>query len=262
MYCAGAFLNFTAFAYSIFGICLKNIRTKAAEFFGTKFKRFAWLSFKTAVLTLAALIFTAAVKTYFFQKIMASEMLKLMGGDVTVSRVELGLSNFSHDSVVIRGLSHSSQSVQLNVGKIDVTYDFIESMKERAKIQILTFKKPSVRVGDFKGVLNALFDGKTAGVKNYDFLLKLPKISVVKGELDFADGAWSIGELNCEITPLTETGAYYVRPWHLFMPASCGGEARYSTADKGRQVVEASAAGLAQFLLALSAAEGSEQFPY
>ena len=204
LYCVRAFLKFTAFAYSIFLICLKNIRSKSAGLFGSKLKRFAWLSFKIAVLSIAAMLFTATVKTYFFQKIMASEMLKLIGGDVAVSRVDLGLSDFSHDSVAIRDLSHTSQFFQLNVNKIDVTYDFIESMKERARIQILTFKKPAVKVSDFKGVMNALFEGKMAGVKNYDFLLKLPKISVDRGELDFADGAWSIGDLNCEITPLTD----------------------------------------------------------
>lgn len=62
--------------------------------------------------------------------------------------------------------------------------------------------------------------------------------------------------------PLTETKAYYVRPWHLFMPESAGGEARHATAEKGRQVVEASAAGLAKFLVELSEAEGFDEFPY
>lgn len=220
LYCVRAFLKFIAFAYSIFLICLKNFRSRSAEFFGPGLRRFAWLSFKLAVLTIAAMLFTATVKTYFFQKIMASEMLKLIGGDVAVSRVDLGLSEFSHDSVTIRGLSHSSQGVQLGVNKIEVTYDFIESMKERARIQILTFKKPSVKVSDFKGVMNAVFEGRTAGVKNYDFLLKLPKISVDSGELDFADGAWSIGDLNCEITPLTDY-IIFIKSKAVFKRSGC-----------------------------------------
>ncbi|NUQ00393.1 MAG: creatininase family protein [Armatimonadetes bacterium] len=63
-------------------------------------------------------------------------------------------------------------------------------------------------------------------------------------------------------TPLREVNAWFVRPWHRYMPDSCGGEARQASAAKGEAVVESSAAGLARFLHALSVAPDSEGFPY
>jgi len=53
-----------------------------------------------------------------------------------------------------------------------------------------------------------------------------------------------------------------VRPWHLYVPASAGGETRTSSADKGRGVIEAGAAGLADLLVELSTTPWSERFPY
>jgi creatinine amidohydrolase len=56
--------------------------------------------------------------------------------------------------------------------------------------------------------------------------------------------------------------AHFVRPWHLYVPVSAGGETRTSSAEKGRAIVEAYAAGLADLLLELSNAPYDERFPY
>lgn len=65
-----------------------------------------------------------------------------------------------------------------------------------------------------------------------------------------------------DVAALGEVGAYYVRPWHRFMPDSCGGDARLASAEKGERVIEAAADGLADFLVALSAAPDLAEFPY
>ena len=54
----------------------------------------------------------------------------------------------------------------------------------------------------------------------------------------------------------------YVRPWHIFVPRSAGGETRKSTAAKGKLISENEAAVLAQLLVELSAAKFDERFPY
>ncbi len=46
----------------------------------------------------------------------------------------------------------------------------------------------------------------------------------------------------------------FVRPWHLYVPASAGGETRASSANKGRAVIEAEAEGLSELLAELSQA--------
>lgn len=54
----------------------------------------------------------------------------------------------------------------------------------------------------------------------------------------------------------------FVRPWHLYVPTSAGGETRSSTAAKGQALMDTSAAGLAEFLSQLSAASWHADFPY
>jgi creatinine amidohydrolase len=54
----------------------------------------------------------------------------------------------------------------------------------------------------------------------------------------------------------------FVRPWHLYVPRSAGGETRASSAEKGKALVEAYAQGLAELLVELSKAECDERFPY
>ncbi|MFM1852208.1 MAG: Creatinine amidohydrolase [Verrucomicrobiota bacterium] len=56
--------------------------------------------------------------------------------------------------------------------------------------------------------------------------------------------------------------ASFVRPWHLYVPASAGGETRKATAAKGETYITAHATGLAKLLVELSAAEFDERFPY
>lgn len=55
---------------------------------------------------------------------------------------------------------------------------------------------------------------------------------------------------------------YYVRPWYLHVPMSAGGDTRKSSAEKGRAIIESSAANLAAFLVELSAAPWNPNFPY
>lgn len=57
-------------------------------------------------------------------------------------------------------------------------------------------------------------------------------------------------------------GASFVRPWHLYVPASAGGETRQASAEKGEAVVRARAEGLADLLAELSVAPYDERFPY
>lgn len=60
----------------------------------------------------------------------------------------------------------------------------------------------------------------------------------------------------------TLSRAHFVRPWHLYVPASAGGETRKSSAEKGKALIEANAQGLADMLVELSQASYDENFPY
>jgi hypothetical protein len=55
---------------------------------------------------------------------------------------------------------------------------------------------------------------------------------------------------------------YFVRPWHLHVPASAGGEQRESTPEKGEALINASSEALSTLLVELSAAEFSDHFPF
>lgn len=54
----------------------------------------------------------------------------------------------------------------------------------------------------------------------------------------------------------------FVKPWHLYLPVSAGGDSRKASAEKGRIVVESSIEGLTRFLSELSGAPDTETFPY
>jgi creatinine amidohydrolase len=54
----------------------------------------------------------------------------------------------------------------------------------------------------------------------------------------------------------------FVRPWHLYAPASAVGETRAASVQKGKAIIEANAEGLANFLVELSQASYDERFPY
>ena len=56
--------------------------------------------------------------------------------------------------------------------------------------------------------------------------------------------------------------ANFIRPWHLYLPASAGGETRTSTADKGRRIHAEMSKNLAALLVALSKAKLDARFPY
>lgn len=54
----------------------------------------------------------------------------------------------------------------------------------------------------------------------------------------------------------------FVRPWHEYMPETAGGETRFSSAEKGRNLLQGRAAGIARLLVELSVTPYSESFPY
>jgi creatinine amidohydrolase/Fe(II)-dependent formamide hydrolase-like protein len=56
--------------------------------------------------------------------------------------------------------------------------------------------------------------------------------------------------------------ANFVRQWHLYLPTSAGGEARKSSAEKGKIQVEAEAQALSELLVDLSKAKYDRRFPY
>jgi creatinine amidohydrolase len=61
---------------------------------------------------------------------------------------------------------------------------------------------------------------------------------------------------------LNEFRAEFVRPWHLYLPTSAGGDARKSSAEKGRIVYASAIDGMGRFLAGLSNAPQSDTFPY
>lgn len=56
--------------------------------------------------------------------------------------------------------------------------------------------------------------------------------------------------------------ANFVRPWHLYVPESAGGETRASSSEKGRTILETTSATLSDLLVELSATPWDERFPY
>lgn len=55
----------------------------------------------------------------------------------------------------------------------------------------------------------------------------------------------------------------FVRPWHLYLPETAGGETRASSAEKGRKLIEQGVVpGLAKLLVELSEAPYDDRFPY
>jgi creatinine amidohydrolase len=73
-------------------------------------------------------------------------------------------------------------------------------------------------------------------------------------------GVFPWGELAVEA--LKDPKVYFVKPWHLYVPASAGGDVRKASAEKGRKLIEHSAEYLANFLVELSQAEFTDTFPY
>jgi len=65
-----------------------------------------------------------------------------------------------------------------------------------------------------------------------------------------------------KLVTLRSPKVHFVRPWHLFVPASAGGDQRKASADKGQALVESAAEAIAAILLELSQAPESADFPY
>jgi creatinine amidohydrolase len=55
---------------------------------------------------------------------------------------------------------------------------------------------------------------------------------------------------------------HWVRPWHLHYPVSAGGDARASSPEKGKPIIESGIENLAKFLAELSQAPWHPDFPY
>ena len=73
-------------------------------------------------------------------------------------------------------------------------------------------------------------------------------------------GVFERGELAVEA--LGDPNVYFVRQWHLHVPASAGGDVRTASADKGRRLIEHGAQALARLLVGLSQARWSPSFPF
>lgn len=54
----------------------------------------------------------------------------------------------------------------------------------------------------------------------------------------------------------------YVKPWHLHLPTSAGGEARHVTREMGERYIADISSGLADFLVRLSSAPWHKNFPF
>lgn len=65
-----------------------------------------------------------------------------------------------------------------------------------------------------------------------------------------------------EIPDLASDSVHWVRPWHRLMPASCAGRPDEASADLGERYFQASAAGMADFLVELSRQPWHPGFPY
>ncbi len=61
---------------------------------------------------------------------------------------------------------------------------------------------------------------------------------------------------------LAEANAYFVMPWHLFVPRSAGGDVRESSAETGEKLIDARADELAKLLVELTQAEWHDKFPF
>ena len=55
---------------------------------------------------------------------------------------------------------------------------------------------------------------------------------------------------------------FYIRPWHLYMPESAGGNVSQASAEKGKLLFDGGISGFADFLVELARAEWRPGFPY
>lgn len=64
------------------------------------------------------------------------------------------------------------------------------------------------------------------------------------------------------VEALADEGVYFVKPWHIHVPASAGGDVRKASAEKGRSLIEHTAEHLGRLLRQLSETPWSQRFPY
>lgn len=64
------------------------------------------------------------------------------------------------------------------------------------------------------------------------------------------------------VSALANEKVFFVKPWHLYLPTSAGGEQRKASAEKGEALVKSAAENIGQLLLELSLAPDSPNFPY
>jgi creatinine amidohydrolase len=65
-----------------------------------------------------------------------------------------------------------------------------------------------------------------------------------------------------KLATMKEFQVEFVRPWHLYIPASAGGDATRASAEKAETVLNSAVEGTGRFLAELSQAPESETFPY
>lgn len=125
---------------------------------------------------------------------------------------------------------------------------------------------------DIAGMDDMPFVCWTSGIPPEDFINPIEHASDHGGESETSRMLWIRPELvrrdqladnpfgRLRVPSLAR--ARFVRPWHLYVPVSAGGETRSSSAPKGQALIEGNARGLAQLLVELSAARYDERFPY
>lgn len=64
------------------------------------------------------------------------------------------------------------------------------------------------------------------------------------------------------IERLDSDGAYFVPPWHGYLPESAGGETAESSAEKGELLIDGAADWIADLLVELEEVDIDEEFPY
>jgi creatinine amidohydrolase len=91
---------------------------------------------------------------------------------------------------------------------------------------------------------------------------EVSRIMHLRGELVRTDkfGVFPFGEL--AVGALDDPAVYFVRPWHLQVPAGGGGDVRESSEEKGEKLLEHSAEYLANLLVQLTQAEFTDTFPF
>lgn len=88
------------------------------------------------------------------------------------------------------------------------------------------------------------------------------QVMYLRGELVAEDRRADNPEVRPKAVFLDDPRAIWVRPWNLFLPEGAGGDSRKATREKGEAIISSSVDGLAEFLVKLSRAPSSVNFPY